>query len=69
MLDKKASLLSSYNAYEAIAEAADGDGNALSVKGVVDTALEYQQVAASVALVVDFISTASSGVREETCIS
>ena len=66
LVDKKSGLLKSYNAYEAIAEASEGSGNVTAVKGVVDQALDYQKVAASVALIVDVLSTAASSVSSET---
>ena len=55
---------SSYNAYEKIAQAADlaiatDGGNTDDVKQVVQDALIYQKAAASYALVVDFLSTAT----------
>lgn len=66
IVDKKSGLLKSYNAYEAIAEASEGSGDVSSIRTVVDQALDYQKVAASVALITDVLSTAASSTADET---
>lgn len=66
LVNKKSGLLKTYNAYEAIAEASEGTGDVGSIKDVVDQALNYQKAAASIALIVDVLSTASESVASET---
>ena len=58
--------LRQYNAYEEIAKSIDASGIKTDVvEATVDAALAYQQAAASVALVVDFLSTAAYHARAD----